>query len=100
MVLFSVHMIQHMVISMLSPILLLLGAPVTLTLRALPTAGRGRRGPRELLVSLLQRRHLRVVTHPAFPVPLFCVSLYGLYFTPLFDALMRHPAGHVLMMVH
>ncbi|MGW1072011.1 cytochrome c oxidase assembly protein, partial [Streptomyces sp. NPDC002537] len=30
MVMFSVHMVQHMVISMLSPILLLLGAPVTL----------------------------------------------------------------------
>ena len=36
MVMFSVHMVQHMVISMLSPILLLLGAPVTLALRALP----------------------------------------------------------------
>lgn len=36
MVMFSVHMVQHMVISMLTPILLLLGAPVTLALRALP----------------------------------------------------------------
>lgn len=44
MVMFSVHMVQHMVISMLSPILILLGAPITLALRALPTAGRGRRG--------------------------------------------------------
>lgn len=49
MVLFSVHMVQHMVLSMLVPILLLLGAPVTLALRALPAAGRGRTGPRELL---------------------------------------------------
>lgn len=40
MVLFSVHMVQHMVISMLSPILLLLGAPVTLLLRALPSGNR------------------------------------------------------------
>ncbi|MDX6353403.1 MAG: putative rane protein, partial [Streptomyces sp.] len=37
MVMFSVHMTQHMILSMLSPILLLLGAPVTLALRALPT---------------------------------------------------------------
>ncbi|WP_020392382.1 cytochrome c oxidase assembly protein [Kribbella catacumbae] len=36
MMLFSVHMAQHMVLSMLTPILLLLGAPVTLALRALP----------------------------------------------------------------
>ncbi|MGW0228160.1 cytochrome c oxidase assembly protein [Actinopolymorpha singaporensis] len=33
--LFSVHMVQHMVLSMLSPVLLLPGAPVTLALRAL-----------------------------------------------------------------
>lgn len=100
MVMFSVHMVQHMIISMLSPILLLLGAPVTLTLRALPTAGHGRKGPRELLVALLHSRYMRVITHPAFTIPLFIASLYALYFTPLFDLLMRHPAGHILMMVH
>lgn len=100
MVLFSVHMVQHMVISMLSPILLLLGAPVTLALRALPTAGRDRKGPRELLVALLHSRYLRVVTHPAFTIPLFIASLYGLYFTPLFDFLMGSMVGHIVMMVH
>lgn len=100
MVLFSVHMVQHMIISMLSPILLLLGAPVTLTLRTLPSAGRGRRGPRELLVALLHSRWMRAVTHPAFTIPLFIASLYGLYFTPLFDLLMSSTAGHLAMMVH
>ncbi|MDK1474576.1 cytochrome c oxidase assembly protein [Streptomyces sp. 549] len=100
MVLFSVHMVQHMVISMLAPILLLLGAPVTLTLRALPSAGRGRTGPREVLVALLHSRYLRVVTHPAFTIPLFIASLYALYFTPLFDFLMGSTAGHLAMMVH
>ncbi|WKK23301.1 cytochrome c oxidase assembly protein [Streptomyces olivoreticuli] len=100
MVMFSVHMVQHMVISMLSPILLLLGAPVTLTLRALPTAGRGRKGPRELLVSLLHSRYMRIITHPAFTIPLFIASLYALYFTPLFDFLMETKTGHIAMMVH
>ncbi|THA23388.1 cytochrome c oxidase assembly protein [Streptomyces sp. RKND-216] len=100
MVLFSAHMVQHMIISMLSPILLLLGAPVTLALRALPAAGRGRRGPRELLVALLHSRYVRVVSHPAFTIPLFIASLYGLYFTSLFDLLMSSRAGHLTMMVH
>ncbi len=100
MVMFSVHMVQHMILSMLAPILLLLGAPVTLALRALPTAGKGRLGPRELLVKLLRSRYLRVITHPAFTIPLFVASLYALYFTALFDDLMRSDAGHVLMMVH
>ncbi|MET9431368.1 MULTISPECIES: cytochrome c oxidase assembly protein [unclassified Streptomyces] len=101
MVMFSVHMVQHMVISMLSPILLLLGAPVTLALRALPVASRrGSKGPRELLLALLHSRYLRVVTHPAFTIPLFIASLYGLYFTPLFDFLMSSKPGHIAMMLH
>lgn len=100
MVMFSVHMVQHMVINMLSPILLLLGAPVTLTLRALPSAGRGRTGPRELLVALLHSRYMRVITHPVFTIPMFIASLYGLYFTPLFDFLMSSKVGHIAMMVH
>ncbi|WP_406098885.1 cytochrome c oxidase assembly protein [Streptomyces sp. NBC_01013] len=100
MVMFSVHMVQHMVISMLSPILLLLGAPVTLALRALPVAGRGRKGPRELLLMLLHSRYMKIVTHPAFTIPLFIASLYALYFTPLFDYLMGSTTGHLAMMVH
>ncbi|MFD8331607.1 MULTISPECIES: cytochrome c oxidase assembly protein [Streptomyces violaceusniger group] len=100
MVMFSVHMVQHMIISMVSPILLLMGAPVTLALRALPAAGRGRKGPRELLVALLHSRYMRVITHPAFTIPLFIASLYGLYFTPLFDFLMESKTGHIAMMVH
>ncbi|AXG76640.1 cytochrome c oxidase assembly protein [Streptomyces paludis] len=105
MVMFSVHMVQHMVISMVSPILVLLGAPVTLALRALPVAGRdaagrSRKGLRELLLALLHSRYLRIVTHPAFTLPLFIASLYGLYFTPIFDFLMGSRAGHIAMMVH
>ncbi|OIJ66867.1 cytochrome c oxidase assembly protein [Streptomyces mangrovisoli] len=100
MVMFSVHMVQHMIISMLSPILLLLGAPVTLALRALPVAGRGRKGPRELLLAVLHSRYMRIVTHPAFTIPMFIASLYGLYFTPLFDTLMGSRTGHVVMMIH
>lgn len=101
MVMFSVHMVQHMVISMLSPILLLLGAPITLALRALPVAAqRGSKGPRELLLMLLHSRYMRIITHPAFTIPLFIASLYALYFTPLFDFLMGSKVGHIAMMVH
>ncbi|MGW0469350.1 cytochrome c oxidase assembly protein [Streptomyces sp. NPDC003027] len=100
MVMFSVHMVQHMVVSMLSPILLLLGAPVTLALRALPVAARGSKGPREVLLMLLHSRYMRIITHPAFTIPLFIASLYGFYFTPLFDTLMGSTVGHIVMMVH
>jgi cytochrome c oxidase assembly factor CtaG len=100
MALFSVHMVQHMVLSMLSPILLLLGAPVTLALRALPAASRGRTGPRELLVRLLHSRFTRVVSSPLFTLPLFIASLYGLYFTPLFDWAMGSWPRHEWMLAH
>ena len=92
--LFSVHMAQHMTLSMFSPILLLLGAPVTLALRALP----GR--PRRLLLSVLHSRVVRVVSSPVVSLPLFVASLYGLYFTPLFDWAMAGWWGHEWMIAH
>jgi putative copper resistance protein D len=96
---FSVHMVQHMVLSMLSPLLLLMGAPVTLCLRALPTRGTGGRIRRRLM-RVLHSRTLRVLTAPMLTLPLFIASLYGLYFTPLFDAAMRTWWGHDWMLLH
>ncbi|MBS2963898.1 cytochrome c oxidase assembly protein [Actinocrinis puniceicyclus] len=100
MYLFSAHMLQHMVLSMAVPLFLLLGAPITLMLRALRPAAAGHTGPRELLLGLLHSRFARVVSSPLFTLPLFVASLYGLYFTTLFDVLMRSAAGHDFMLVH
>ena len=100
MVLFSVHMTQHMVLSLITPLLLLLGAPVTLALRTLPRGHGAAGAPRALLLDALHSRFARFVAHPLFTVPLFIASLYGVYFTPLFDALMRNPIGHQLMLAH
>jgi putative membrane protein len=100
MVLFSVHMAQHMVLSMIAPLLLLCGSPITLALRALPR-GKGTAGvPRALLLDVLHSRVARFLSNPFFTLPLFLVSLYGVYFTPLFDALMSNPAGHEFMLAH
>ncbi len=98
--LFSVHMAQHMVLSLLTPLLLLVGSPITLALRVLPR-GRGAAGaPRALLLEALHSRIARAVSSPLFTLPLFIASLYGVYFTPLFDALMSNPVGHQLMLTH
>lgn len=43
---------------------------------------------------------MKIITHPVFTIPLFIASLYGLYFTPLFDFLMGSKPGHIAMMVH
>ncbi len=100
MYLFSAHMVQHMMLSMLVPLFLLLGAPITLTLRVLHPAGPGRTGPREVLLSFLHSRFAKVISSPLFTLPLFIVSLYGLYFTSLFDYLMKSEWGHDLMLIH
>jgi putative membrane protein len=100
MVLFSVHMVQHMVLAMITPILLLLGAPVTLALRTLPRGQGAAAAPRALLLNFLHGRLTRFLAAPGFTVPLFIASLYGIYFTPIFDALMSNPAGHQFMLAH
>jgi cytochrome c oxidase assembly factor CtaG len=100
MVLFSTHMAQHMVLSMVAPLFLLCGSPITLALRALPR-GKGTAGvPRALLLDVLHSRVARFLSHPLFTLPLFLVSLYGVYFTPIFDALMGNPVGHEFMLAH
>lgn len=100
MTLFSTHMLQHMVLTMLSPILLVLGAPVTLALRALKPAERGQRGPREWVAAALHSRPTVVLTHPVVALGIYLGSLYGLYFTGIFSWLMGSHYGHVFMLVH
>ena len=100
MTLFSTHMLQHMVLTMLSPILLVLGAPVTLALRALKPAERGQRGPREWVAAALHSRPTVVLTNPVVALGIYLGSLYGLYFTGIFSWLMGSHYGHVFMLVH
>lgn len=98
MMLFSVHMLQKMVLSVLSAMLIMLGAPVSLAVRTLPRNGLGG-ACRWLVLRALRSRTGRFLAHPAVSTALFIGSLYGLYFTALFDFLMRSPAGNVLMLV-
>lgn len=98
---FSVHMAAHMLLSMLVPILLVLGAPVTLALRALPAAGRDEPpGPREWLLAALHSRFSRILTNPLVALAMFVGGFYGLYFGGIFDAAAGSHAGHVLMNLH
>lgn len=98
---FSVHMIAHMLLSMLVPILLVLGAPVTLALRALPAAGRADPpGPREWLLAALHSRVSHVLTNPFVATALFIVGFYGLYFGGIFEAAAGSHAAHLAMNLH
>ncbi|GAB3317940.1 cytochrome c oxidase assembly protein [Geodermatophilus aquaeductus] len=97
MMLFSVHMLQKLVLSVLSAMLIMLGAPISLAVRTLPRRGLGA-ACRRLLLGLLRSRTAKVVAHPAVTTTIFIGSLYGIYFTPLFDVLMRSAAGNVAML--
>ncbi|MFI9508013.1 cytochrome c oxidase assembly protein [Nocardia sp. NPDC052566] len=98
---FSFHMLQHMLLNMFIPVLLVLGAPMTLLLRAVPAAARDTiPGVREWILSILHSRPTAIIAHPATALSAFVISLYGLYFTPVFEGLIRYHWGHVLMNVH
>ncbi|WP_068178313.1 cytochrome c oxidase assembly protein [Mycobacterium sp. UM_CSW] len=98
---FSMHMVAHMGLSMLVPILLVLGAPVTLALRALPAAGRdGPPGLREWLLAALHSHVSRFLTNPVVATVLFVAGFYGLYLSNLFDTTVSSHAGHLAMNVH
>jgi cytochrome c oxidase assembly factor CtaG len=98
---FSVHMAAHMLLNMLVPILLAIGGPVTLALRALPAAGRAAApGPREWLAGIVGSPAARAVTHPLLALALFVGSFYVLYFTGLFDAALRYHWAHQAMNAH
>lgn len=97
---FSVHMLQHMALSMIAPILLVMGTPITLSLRALNPAPSGRRGPREWISWGINTPLAKFITHPLWVLMIFTVGLYGLYYTPLFGWLMGSHLGHLAMQVH
>ncbi|HJR88711.1 MAG TPA: cytochrome c oxidase assembly protein, partial [Aeromicrobium sp.] len=100
-VLFSAHMGSHMMLGMVAPILLVLGAPITLALRTLPGPRQpGEVSPRALLMSVLHSPFVRLLTHPLVGPTLFIGSLFVLYFTHLFGFLMTSHWGHGAMQLH
>ena len=98
---FSYHMIAHMVIGMIAPIGLVLGAPITLALRTLPQ-GRNtqERGVRGSLIAVLHSKVGIIFTNPIIALIIFDGSLFALYFTDLFSVLMSTHVGHLFMTLH
>ncbi len=92
--LFSAHMVQHMLLSMVATVFLALGAPITLALRTLPLAGR------RVVMWVLHSRVAAVVSHPLIPWLLFVSSPFALYFTGWYEATLDNRLLHELLHVH
>ncbi len=89
--LFSVHMMQHLILVFVAAPLLCLGAPVTLLLRAASPELR-----RRWVLPVLRSRPLRIVTSPVVDWTLFAVVMWASHFSPLFDAALEDPLLHAL----
>ena len=89
--LFSVHMVQHLLLTLVAAPLLALGAPVTLLLRVASPATRQR-----WLLPVLHSRVLRVVGHPVVAWLAFAAVMWGSHFSVLFNDALENPLVHDL----
>ncbi|SJM64267.1 Copper resistance protein D [Agrococcus casei LMG 22410] len=97
---FGIHMIVHMSLNMLAPILLVMGGIVTLLLRSTRSNPKRPAGIHDWVTWALHWRVLRFIYNPLIVFALFVGSYYGLYFSGIFGEYMRFHWAHQLMNVH
>jgi putative membrane protein len=91
---FRVHVVHHLLLTMLAPLLLALSAPVTLALRTLPHRAR------RLLLIVLHSRFVGTVTFAPIILALDVGGMYAYYLTPLFSLTMTPPWLHFAVHTH
>lgn len=91
---FAAHMVGHLLLGMLAPLLLVLGAPATLALRALPV------DDARALARVLRSRAVQWVTHPIPAAALNAGGLWLLYGTELFALMHRSAIVHAVVHLH
>jgi putative copper resistance protein D len=99
-VMFSMHMVMHMALMMAIPIFLVLAAPVTLALRALPARRDRTLGPREVVLAVVRSRWATIIANPVVAAVIFFASLVGFYWTDAFEWALTTHSGHALMVAH
>jgi len=88
---FSVHMVQHLLLTLVAAPLLVLARPVTLTLQASKPATR-----RRLLLPALRSRPLAAITSPPLGWCGFALVMWASHFSPLYAAALANPGLHAL----
>jgi putative membrane protein len=89
--LFSVHMVQHVLIILVAAPLIALAAPITLLLRVARPEAR-----RRWILPVLHSRVLKAVSHPVVAWALFAGVMWATHFSALFDLALEHPWVHDL----
>lgn len=98
--LFSAHMLAHMALGMMVPVLLVFGAPVTLAARAIDKRTDGSRGAREWVLYAVHSKVGGFLSNPVVSAIVFAGSLLVFYYTPLFRWATVDHVGHQWMIVH
>lgn len=98
--LFSAHMLAHMALGMIIPVLLVPGAPVTLAMRAIRKRSDGSRGAREWILLAVHSRLAGFFANPVVAAVFFAGSLWVFYYSPLFRWGTENHIGHTFMIVH
>ena len=98
--LFSAHMIEHMLLTMLVPVGIVLAAPVTLVARAIEARKDGSRGMREWFLGIVHSKWVGVVGHPLISTVVFALSLMVFYYSPLLSWATTTHLGHQWMVLH
>ena len=98
--LFSAHMLAHMMLGMMVPVLLVPGAPVTLALRAIRKRQDGSRGAREWIMWAVHSKVAGVLANPIVAAIIFAGSLWLFYYSPLFSWATTDHVGHWWMVTH
>ena len=91
---FSVHVVQHLLLNMAGPILLCLGAPITLFLQA------ANRNIQSKMLHVLHHPVIKVVTFPAVSWLIFVVTLFVLYYSGLYELSLNNRWFHDLVHIH
>jgi putative copper resistance protein D len=94
--LFWIHMIQHLLLTMVAAPLFALSGPVTLLLRVASPADR-----RRWILPVLHSRIVRFATHPVVAWLVFAGVAWGTHFSPLYNAALEdrlvHDLEHALL---
>jgi putative copper resistance protein D len=88
--LFSVHMVQHLLLTMVAAPLLVMGAPITLLLRYSSPETR-----RRVILPVLHSRPVKIIGHPVVTWTFFAAVMWGTHFSPIFDASLDNDVIHL-----